>query len=492
TQSNQEMSISIQIAAYQALYRIICYYGSWAVYRPGDGKYDVENIDPTLCTHIVYGFVGVSGEGQVTILDSWNEIDKAVSQCALKRFNDLKQKNPSLKVMAAAGGWNAGSYSFSTVVSSDSLIDKLVQSVLSFLETYGYDGFDLDWEYPTLRGGAAGDKSNFIKLLQKLQAAFQPKGYILSAAVSAGEATIDPAYDIPSMNQYLNFINVMTYDLHGSWDPVTGENAPLYAGPTDTTDSAKTLNVDTAIQYWISKGASKEKINLGMGTYGRSFTLQSASSSDVGAAITGPGTAGPYTREAGTLGFNEICEQKSQWTEHWNDAQQVPYATNGNQWVGYDNVRSITIKCDYIKSQGLGGGMIWSLETDDFLGKCGQGNNPLLTAIHSSLIGGGSEIYSRDPDFVTPTDPDQSTDPTNPSDTTTSSSTTTSTTTQSSVPPSGVCTTTGYVRDPSNCQVFYYCEVENGAYKATSFSCPPGTAFDTTILGCNYTDQVQC
>ena len=57
----------------------MCYYGSWAVYRPGDGMYDVENIDPTLCTHLVYGFVGVSGEGQVTILDSWNEVDKGES-----------------------------------------------------------------------------------------------------------------------------------------------------------------------------------------------------------------------------------------------------------------------------------------------------------------------------------------------------------------------------------------------------------------------------
>jgi chitinase len=54
----------------------VCYYGSWAVYRPGNGKFDVENIDPTLCTHLIYTFVGVSSEGGVTILDSWNEIDK--------------------------------------------------------------------------------------------------------------------------------------------------------------------------------------------------------------------------------------------------------------------------------------------------------------------------------------------------------------------------------------------------------------------------------
>jgi GH18 family chitinase len=56
--------------------RVVCYYGSWAVYRPGNGKFDVENIDPTLCTHLIYTFVGINTEGAVTILDSWNEIDK--------------------------------------------------------------------------------------------------------------------------------------------------------------------------------------------------------------------------------------------------------------------------------------------------------------------------------------------------------------------------------------------------------------------------------
>ena len=53
---------------------------------------------------------------------------------------------------------------------------------------------------------------------------------------------------------------------------------------------------------------------------------------------------------------------------------------------------NVMFQCDYIKSNGLGGAMIWSLETDDFLGKCGLGNNPLLTAIRTSLNGEGPVI----------------------------------------------------------------------------------------------------
>jgi chitinase len=63
---------------------------------------------------------------------------------------------------------------------------------------------------------------------------------------------------------------------------------------------------DFAINYWIQKGAPANKLNVGMATYGRTFTLQNTSNTAVGAAITGPGIAGPYTREAGTLGYNEV------------------------------------------------------------------------------------------------------------------------------------------------------------------------------------------
>ncbi|KAJ4447149.1 hypothetical protein ANN_09150 [Periplaneta americana] len=444
--------------------RVVCYYGSWAVYRPGDGKFDVENIDPTLCSHLVYTFVGIGSDGSVTILDSWNEIDKG----ALKRFNDLRKLSPTSKTMVAIGGWNAGSATFSQVVNSDSLRANFVTSIVNFVKQYGFDGFDLDWEYPTQRGGAPGDKAAFAKLLSELRPQFDANGFILSAAVSAGEPTVDAAYDVPALAKYLDFINVMTYDLHGSWETVTGENAPLYPGSTDTTESARTLNVDTAIKYWISQGAPASKLNLGMGTYGRSFTLASTSNTGVGAPTTGPGQAGPYTREGGTLGYNEICVNN--WPETWNEEQQVPYAVSGNQWVGYDNVKSITIKSQYVKDHGLGGAMIWSVETDDFLGKCGQGRNPLLSAINAVLTGKTS-----------------GTDPTS-----TSKPGEDTTTTQATAPPSGVCTTTGYVRDPNNCQIFYYCQVVNGQYQASQYTCADGTYFDPSIDACNFADLVQC
>ena len=79
-------------------------------------------------------------------------------------------------------------------------------------------------------GGPASDKANFALLLKELSAAFKPKGLLLSAAVGAGKSTVDNAYDIPKLSQYLDFINVMTYDFHGSWEKQTWHHSPLYSG----------------------------------------------------------------------------------------------------------------------------------------------------------------------------------------------------------------------------------------------------------------------
>ena len=76
---------------------------------------------------------------------------------------------------------------------------------------------------------------------------------------------------------------------------------------------------------------------------------------------------------------------KGGWTVHWNDVQQVPYATHASQWIGYDNVKSVQKKLDFLKKRHLGGGMIWTIDTDDFSGHCGEGKYPLLKAISKGL-----------------------------------------------------------------------------------------------------------
>lgn len=94
---------------------MVCYFSSWAVYRPGKGKFDVEDIDPFLCTHAIYAFTGLGSDYRIKSLDPWNDLYDDYGKGAFMRFTNLKTRNPSLKTLVAIGGWNEGSEKYSMV-----------------------------------------------------------------------------------------------------------------------------------------------------------------------------------------------------------------------------------------------------------------------------------------------------------------------------------------------------------------------------------------
>ncbi|XP_029169671.1 chitotriosidase-1-like isoform X1 [Nylanderia fulva] len=448
---------------------IMCYFGSWAVYRPPGGKYDISYIQPELCTHLIYSFVGINTEGNVVILDAWQDLPDNWGKDGFGRFNKLRELSPTTKTLIAIGGWNEGSAKYSDVVANPTIRARFVKNVVEFCLKYKFDGFDVDWEYPNQRGGKPADVQNYISLLKELRTEFDKHGLILSAAVAAAEPSASLSYDIPAMSKYLHYINIMTYDFHGAWEKVTGHNAPLYPRNGESGNDLK-LNVDASVRYWLDSGCPREKLILGVPFYGRAFTLSDSNQNGLGAPIKGPGTAGPYTREGGMLGYNEICESFKQggWTIVRQEEHRVPYAVKGDQWVGYDDVTSLIEKTNYIKSMNLGGGMLWSIETDDFNGNCGE-KYPLLKTLNAELRGG------------VPLEPTRPTDAPNPSNKPTAP------TTQPPVtsPPNGICKKAGdFVRDEKDCNVFYLCEDGGKSHRMT---CPSGLVFNTNTNTCDYT-----
>ncbi|XP_068222684.1 probable chitinase 10 isoform X2 [Palaemon carinicauda] len=368
-------------------YKVVCYFTNWAWYRQGIGKYKPEDIDPDLCTHIVYGFAVLDGTRLlIKPHDTWADYDNEF----YRKVTDMRARG--VKVLIAIGGWNdSAGDKYSRLVNNPAARAAFNSHVIEFILKNNFDGLDLDWEYPVCwqvdcAKGNPNDKQAFGDWVRELHTAFQPHGLLLTAAVSPSNKVIDAGYDVPIVNRYLDWINVMTYDYHGHWDKKTGHVAPMYHHPGHENPA---FNANYTIHYWIEKGADRKKLIMGMPMYGQAFGLGwKADGTGLGQHAPQKGQAGQYTRAAGFLAYYEICDKvlNGGFTVVKDpEGRMGPYAYSGKQWFGYDDIAMIRYKSEYIKKMGLGGGMIWALDLDDFRNRCGCENHPLLRTINRVL-----------------------------------------------------------------------------------------------------------
>ncbi|XP_075052134.1 acidic mammalian chitinase-like [Mixophyes fleayi] len=142
------------------------------------------------------------------------------------------------------------------------------------------------------------------------------------------------------------------------------------------------------MNYWKKKGAPAEKLLMGFPTYGRSLRNLNPNKCDVGIPVSGAGSAGPYTEEAGSWAYFEICTWLKGTTVKWITDQRVPIACKDNEWVAFDNKESYDCKVRFLKESGFGGAMVWTIDLDDFLGTfCNEGKYPLISHLKSLLEG---------------------------------------------------------------------------------------------------------
>ncbi|MCZ2126592.1 MAG: hypothetical protein LC099_02330 [Anaerolineales bacterium] len=379
---------------------IIGYYPSWSA---GRGSF-VKDIPAAKITHINYAFSNVSSGGECILGDPAADVERVYSaeesvngkaDSDKNPFNgnfnqllQLKQKYPHLQIFISLGGWTWSS-NFSNAAKDDASRKAFVKSCADlYLVKYKgvFDGIDVDWEYPVnggLEPGKAEDRENFTALLAEFRAQLDELGktdgkhYLLTIAAPIGPATMKNM-ELDKIAQTLDWINIMAYDFHGTWDNVTNFNAPLFSTPNDPGDSS--LNVNAAVDNYLKSGVPANKLVLGVPFYGRGWANVGADDDGLYQPASG---AANGTWEAGSFDYNDLAAHYlPAYTRRWNDNAKVPWLYNSETkiFVSYDDAESLSAKAGYVKDQGLAGVMIWELSA---------GDESLIDALHTGLQAGG-------------------------------------------------------------------------------------------------------
>ncbi|MEE3200218.1 MAG: glycoside hydrolase family 18 protein [Planctomycetota bacterium] len=370
--------------------RIVAYYTAWSIYAR---NFFITDIQAEKLTHINYAFANITN-GEIALGDRWADIEKSYPGDSWDdplrgNFNallNLKERHPHVKTLISVGGWT-WSGGFSDVAVSDESRNRFAASCVDFMTRYGFDGIDIDWEYPVGGGLETNrtrqeDRENFTLLLAELRrqvderAVADGRTYLLTIAAPGGPGTY-ANIEIDRIHPLLDWINLMSYDFSGGWSDQTGLNAGLFA-VSDNENKIPGLNAAAALEAYLDAGVPPTKLHMGVPFYGRGWRGVADENNGLHQPHRGVPTG---TWENGVFDYSDLVDNYlPSYTRHWHEEAKVPWLYNADTgiMITYDDPESLALKVDYVNEQRLGGVMLWDLSSDDEQGS-------LLSVLHEGL-----------------------------------------------------------------------------------------------------------
>jgi len=330
---------------------IICYVGGFR------GLIATDSIDVWRLSHINYAFVDIKDNR------AWLH-NEATDTVNLRKLSELKKINPDLKILISIGGWT-WSKNFSDATLTDTSTRNFALSAVDIVSKYKLDGIDIDWEYPGMIGDSnvyrPEDKQHYTALFKELREGLNSLGlttrmkYYVTTAVGGSQSYIDHT-EMDKVQQYTDYINIMSYDYAGGWDPISGHHTNLYVSSGDSDQ----YSAHRSIQAFIAAGVPANKIVIGMAFYGKGWQMESTDNNGLYRKALKSARGGGYTY------LKDSLVNKNGYKEYWDAKAKAPYLFNAEKkiFISYDNERSVKEKCKYVKQHHLRGAMFWEYNND--------------------------------------------------------------------------------------------------------------------------------
>jgi len=377
--------------------KVMGYFTSWCGYSH---HYTVEDIPAEDLTHVFYAFANIEN-GKCVVGDKFADMDKSYpgdtwDQPVRGNFNQLnnviKSQHPHLKTLISVGGWSWSKH-FSDIAADEEKRQVFAKSCVNFMKRYGFDGIDVDWEYP-VSGGMANngyrpdDGANYALLLKDFRKELQNTGkdYLLTIAAPASQ---DKYKHMPlkAMSKHVDWFNVMTYDYNAcTYGNLTSHHTALYRNSADPSKADQAFNTDSTIKGYMKEGVPKDMIAMGAAFYGKGYEGLTKSNNE---GSKEPWMFTKYDRcpqgtwddwksgKTGTFDYVDIekklanLEKGQNWVRYWDDKAKAPYivredefSNDKNVLISYDDEKSLKAKAKYANSKGLAGMFAWSLDGD--------------------------------------------------------------------------------------------------------------------------------
>jgi chitinase len=318
----------------------------------------LSDLDWSGLTHIMHVAVAPNSDGSLTFTCSIGPCPE--SQLASEAGTLIATAHShNVKVLLNMG--NVPGYLYAGAITGN--LFGFVQNITNVVNSYGYDGVDIDWEQNR-------DDALLTTLVTSLRSAMG--GKLLTIDVDGSAPALYAA-----LQPMLDRVNAMTYDGVGNWNPYSWFNAALYNDPCDCVWS-----FDLMKRRLLGAGLSPSKLNLGIPFYGWVSN---------GGGIGGPRQPGAAA-DLSQSNYYALYSNYDLSGATMDSVSQSPWLATSSGWVTFDNEQSVTAKVNYVKNNGLGGWIIWEIE-QDYLPSHNP-KHPLLSAIGSAMGGAGSVVSS--------------------------------------------------------------------------------------------------